>query len=239
MKTKPLICLLFLLFALGLPMLAKASFSVEQSQESFLISVDYDNGNYTLDKVLLMKVAPPDLLAQPETGFRADAVSANDEMLYSFTFGQPNILCGDTFGAADPGNISGCHEQAKGSFTVQMPYFATAKRVNIYDTNGKMVISVDVSQFARLCGDNICQANENYGNCPNDCRSGIKDGYCDRARDGVCDTDCSAKDDPDCAKPANYLYIVLGIAALLVVGLAGYFIARKIKEAKPEPGEGQ
>lgn len=53
-----------------------------------------------------------------------------------------------------------------------------------------------------VCGDGSCQMGETYRNCPEDCQSGTRDGYCDKVEDNICDKDCvlqgiSAKD-PDC-----------------------------------------
>jgi hypothetical protein len=50
-----------------------------------------------------------------------------------------------------------------------------------------------------LCnGDGTCNGEENYANCPSDCPSGSKDGYCDGMKDGRCDPDCYRRNDPDC-----------------------------------------
>ena len=48
------------------------------------------------------------------------------------------------------------------------------------------------------CGNHICNARENYANCPKDCPSGGRDGYCDKKKDGRCDPDCKPGLDPDC-----------------------------------------
>ena len=48
------------------------------------------------------------------------------------------------------------------------------------------------------CGDSVCEGFESYKNCPEDCPSGSKDGYCDRVKDLICDPDCKAGEDPDC-----------------------------------------
>lgn len=47
--------------------------------------------------------------------------------------------------------------------------------------------------------NNICEINEDYFNCPEDCPSGSKDGICDLQDDGVCDPDCISGD-PDCER---------------------------------------
>ncbi len=47
------------------------------------------------------------------------------------------------------------------------------------------------------CGNDVCNINENYGTCPQDCPSGRRDGYCDREEDERCDPDCK-EEDPDC-----------------------------------------
>lgn len=52
-----------------------------------------------------------------------------------------------------------------------------------------------------VCNNNyICEAEigENYGNCPRDCPSGLKDNYCDGVEDDRCDPDCLSFEDIDC-----------------------------------------
>ena len=51
---------------------------------------------------------------------------------------------------------------------------------------------------AKLCGDDVCDADENYNNCHEDCPSGEKDNYCDKQSDGKCDPDCSKEEDIEC-----------------------------------------
>ncbi len=53
-----------------------------------------------------------------------------------------------------------------------------------------------------ICGDSVCEEEENYMNCPTDCPSGGEDGYCDALDDGVCDPDCRVDVDLDC--PRNF-----------------------------------
>jgi putative hemolysin len=49
-----------------------------------------------------------------------------------------------------------------------------------------------------VCGDGFCVIGENYANCPQDCPSGSRDGYCDGKADGICDPDCIPSADSDC-----------------------------------------
>lgn len=48
------------------------------------------------------------------------------------------------------------------------------------------------------CGNGVCNINENFASCPQDCRSGGRDGYCDGEKDNKCDPDCKGEQDPDC-----------------------------------------
>lgn len=201
-------------------------FKASGQAKSYLLSVDYNKDVYSTQGVTLLDSKAPDYLGQPESGFRCDVISVNDEVLFSFRFGVPNIQCSDSFGLNSEG---GCVTKESGQFSLAIPYYETGKLINIYDTNDKMVLSSDISDFAQLCGDNICEENENAGVCPSDCRSGVKDGICDRAKDGTCDPDCEKKQDVDCMAPASGgIYTVALIALLLVLaGLGGYLIWRK------------
>lgn len=224
--------------AITVPVAARAAFTIgspsnfqaADQEKSYLLSVDYDKKNYSVDEISVINAAAPDRNSQPETGFRCEIVSMNDEILYSFNFGQPNIQCGDNFDSNQKIVSGGCAEKESGTFSLAMPYFKTGKLIAIYDQNDKMVLNVNTSDYAQLCGDDVCQANENFGICPSDCRSGIKDSYCDKAKDGVCDSDCTANLDPDCAKGGvNIFYIAATALVLLIAVLAGYFLWRRRK----------
>ena len=97
---------------------------------------------------------------------------------------------------------------------------------------GTLALSVNTIGFARLCGDNVCQASENYGTCAQDCRSGVRDGYCDGIADGTCDADCGAGQDSDCkAQPGSGVFWA-AFAIVVVLAAAGYIFLKKNKTAK-------
>ncbi len=241
MKKKSLLALLTVFGIAIVPLTGFAAFKVGSSakvgtsgfsaatdaaNQSYYLGIDFSKDQYSVNEVSVLDTKAPDHKVQPQDGFRCDVVSANDEVLYSFRFAVPNVVCTDTFGKGDGTN--GCQTKESGGFSLLMPYFATAKLISLYDPSDKMVANADVSRFAKICGDNICQENENALTCPQDCKSGTKDGICDRQIDGVCDPDCAKGADPDCAATANYYYYVAAIAVLiLLAGLAGYLIWRK------------
>ena len=97
------------------------------------------------------------------------------------------------------------------------------------------------------CGDSICDNTESYLNCPKDCPSGRRDGYCDGVRDGKCDPDCLKNEDPDCISGTTYQpgegkavqkanttkIIIAAIFGVLIVFVIIFMIIRMKKE-KPE-----
>jgi len=81
--------------------------------------------------------------------------------------------------------------------SVRQPCDEKWKKLEILHNNKNIFIY----QFKeKLCNrDKICNNNENFLTCPEDCPSGSKDGWCDRQPDSKCDPDC-LDGDPDCAK---------------------------------------
>jgi len=79
-----------------------------------------------------------------------------------------------------------------------------------YKDNSKTIKFSVISDGAIIsniqdCNSNlICDENENYNTCPQECNSGVKDGYCDKVKDNICDPDCDSAEDIDCPtkKPA-------------------------------------
>lgn len=76
--------------------------------------------------------------------------------------------------------------------------------VQLIDENDK-VISTENIPIIRItepvkaeCANNICDAGENYQTCPQDCKTGGADGFCDKEKDMICDPDCARTDDEDC-----------------------------------------
>ena len=81
---------------------------------------------------------------------------------------------------------------------------ATGAVVQLIDENHN-VISTQNIPIIRItepvkaeCGNDLCDAGENYQNCPQDCKSGGADGFCDKEKDALCDPDCARTEDEDC-----------------------------------------
>ena len=203
----------------------------------FFLSVDYDGNNYSLNEISLTEGQAPDYNNQPESGYRCDLVSNNDEVLYSFNFASPKKICHDVFDEANKTISGGCKTLDKGNFSLEMPYSKNARNINLYDPAGKMILYADVSSMSDSCGNEVCDAGENFKTCPQDCRSGGRDNICDKAADGTCDPDCAAGQDPDCGKTAavnSILTLAITVVSLIVAALLGYFVWRKAREAGGE-----
>jgi len=81
-----------------------------------------------------------------------------------------------------------------------LPYFKNVAKLEIAEKSGNKKLSVNLGFLAQLCGNNVCDPNESFGDCPQDCKSGQKDNYCDKQKDGICDPDCGNNSslDADC-----------------------------------------
>lgn len=224
-------------FAFLVAVLPWASFAITENKapgEYYYLSIGFNKDDYSLREVSVTRGNVPDRTVQPEEGFRCDVVSVHDEILNSFLFQIPNVVCSDNFGA-DGEMSGGCVEQNEGNFSLEIPYFPTGRNINIYDNGGRMVLLADISEFARLCGDGVCHANESFGTCPQDCKSGIRDGYCDKVGDGVCDSDCPMGEDVDCVTSSSIFPIILAIIALAVLAIMGFYVWQKVREAGKDP----
>jgi hypothetical protein len=94
--------------------------------------------------------------------------------------------------------------------------------------------------FKITCGDGICDEKENFLNCPQDCKSGSLDGYCDEVEDGICDEDCSNDTDPDCHRDQKKFYnyflssptFLLSLITLIIIFVAFKTLKRKKEKAE-------
>ena len=85
-----------------------------------------------------------------------------------------------------------------GTFTVATPYQSDTREIIVRDPQQEAVLSIPVLQFADTCNNGICEPQESFETCSQDCASGGSDDFCDELRDGVCDPDCTGTFDGDC-----------------------------------------
>lgn len=212
------------------------SFAADGSGKVYFLSIDYDGKGLSLAEVSLVKRAAADYLNQSESGYRADVLSIDNRILYSFRFAFPDTMCTDEFDENGKIISGSCVKKENGNFSLEIPYFPNGKAVLITDPRGDFVLSADISGFAELCGDNICEEGENYSNCAKDCGSGTDDGYCDSISEGVCDPDCRDFRDPDCGDGMgaglSMKSLILAFLAVIFAGLLGYFAVKNWKKPK-------
>jgi len=95
-----------------------------------------------------------------------------------------------------PGKLSA---DKVGSFSIEVSVSKTGfKPLKIVESFAVIEKNVDIVSASRCNADSICDADENYQTCPQDCLSGGEDGYCDMQSDGRCDPDCGESEDVDC-----------------------------------------
>ena len=202
------------------------------TQKSYNLELSYQNGGLGAKSIVLEDLPAPDRRVQPQGGWLCEIYSIENKVIASFKFLIPVTTCRDVSVDGDKWG-GGCQTNQQTDFNLIAPYYPNAVSLAVYSPWGEQAFAVDTIKFADLCGDNVCEANENYLTCPGDCRSGVKDGVCDRVADGVCDADCPAKDDQDCPQGIKIGYIILsffGAAALASLVWLALWRAKNKKE---------
>lgn len=139
------------------------------------------------------------------------------------------VLCTDSIGP-DGDFAGGCREAENAPVHIEIPYFPNGQRAEIYRPDGQFMFQIDLLGFA-LCDENlICEAGENYENCPSDCQRPNVGG---EAKPVIGEEKSSA---------SAWLWPLL-IFALISVGAGGWFYFyknkadREFEKKKEAPGE--
>ena len=153
------------LFALviSVPILiyAQTDIMIDFNIQSYLFRLYYDNGQLFADRDYEFKYDVSSDPFVPETittqfPYRGEVVDLLNQVAAVFQF--------------DPkgGNI----RFTKGKITVKAPYFADGQKVNFYDSQGKQLVSIFVSQSSFCNDDGICNSDtgEDTTTCRNDCK---------------------------------------------------------------------
>lgn len=156
------ILVLILMMFLGFGSLTVNAFVGDYNAGSYIFYLYYDNGQLFADRDYEIKydVIPEAFVQETITAqfpFRGEVVNLLNKVASTFQF--------------DPkrGNI----KFVKGKITVKAPYVADGQKVNFYDSQGRQLVSIFVSQSSFCNDDNVCNSDvgEDNNSCPNDCKS--------------------------------------------------------------------
>lgn len=155
------------------------SIAIVNAQEEDVVlslTLKYDGGKITKESIKLIEGVPPDRLNQPTDGYTAKVISFNNEELYSFKFliELTPLTALDPTWFDDEGNqIFFPDETMKPLeelvFVLNFPYFKNGKSIKIYNPNNKLVLIIDISEFATCNRNNVCDLKESHELCPEDC----------------------------------------------------------------------
>ena len=157
-------------------------FNIASAEKYFMLDVNYFSGSLTFNSISLREIDKTIKYAD-KSGFLIKTVSFEGPDITKIYY-----------------NIS-----ENKNHLIYVPYDKSAEKILVYSLANSIVMEIGVSSFADTCGNGVCEPYESYENCHKDCKSGSKDGFCDRVGDGTCDPDCSPKTDVDCTETKDEL----------------------------------
>ncbi len=110
---------------------------------SYLATIKYEKGNLKLIEVELAQGDGPDRNIQPYNGYMSNLLSKGDGVLNTFKFGIPLIVISENPEWSDYVTID------ETEFSLSVPYHPLGKEIQIFDPEGNLKLTIDVSQFAR------------------------------------------------------------------------------------------
>ena len=136
------------------------------SEEIYFLNIEYNQGKLTLLNINLITGYPH--LSQDKTlPYELELLSSNKEILYKGFFEVPNKFYAPV--PKNPKEFSGIVELDNLNFSISFPYHKEGKEIRIIKQREEL-LNIDVSQFSMYCGDTLCLSDENFQNCPEDCK---------------------------------------------------------------------
>lgn len=111
-----------------------------------ILSLEYENNRLSLTDQVTKLGYYPDRRIQPDSGFTAQIISENDEILYNFKFKVPNKVFVDVTDPIKNELSGGVVLLNKTKFALIVPYFKEAKEIRFYNEKNNEVLSIDVSE---------------------------------------------------------------------------------------------
>lgn len=148
-----------------------SDYALNDNKESkkYLSELIYKNGALVLNQVF---VVPGDYSENKnnKNEYIAKIVALDGKTLYTSTFDISNLLFNffDASKGINSETENGVLEEEEANYTLALPYFDNAKKVEIYNSTGKL-LEIDVAYFSKTCGNGKCEETESYEDCAMDC----------------------------------------------------------------------
>ncbi|MEM4598424.1 MAG: hypothetical protein QW400_01925 [Candidatus Diapherotrites archaeon] len=114
-------------------------------QRVYVISVHYSKGNFTLKSIVETTAYPQKSEEWSPTTYKAVILDVAGKVLYSHNFYVHTSEIVPPFPPEHTGGgVSGFVEVEETDFALILPYFENASRIDIYNPDGKLVLSVQV-----------------------------------------------------------------------------------------------
>jgi len=201
-----------------------------QLSRSYVIELKSKDGQVKLQNLYVTNASFEEPL--DEVDYVGKIKSFDDKSLAMFKINLPEIIY--PFYAPDATEAEKKHtiafEQKEIDYTFNAPYFYNGNILEIYNQEGRIVDSISLAPFAETCGDGICQEQEDYLECSNDCPITLSDEICVPYEDNKCDPDCpkfGTMFDSDCKGSRVVLIVVI---TSVLIGLFLLILIQKLRE---------
>lgn len=134
--TKKFLVVIILLILIGAGLMKTKETDTTAIGQKYLMALHYDGKNLVLEQLEIRQGQTPDRRVQPDTGFMLKVISFDEEVLHSFRF-KIELF------AADLGELK------ETDYVLAVPYFENAKTIEIYDSDGSLALSIDVTPYSR------------------------------------------------------------------------------------------
>ena len=190
--------------------------SAQIMEKVFTLELEHSYGSIIKKSIAINYGYIPDKTIIPETGYRLEIFDINDEFIYEYVFTfetqasvSRDISCYNEDGSY---NQERCADQStvinsdQDTQIIELPYSNIAKKIDIYDTEGKLVYTLDLSEFIDYCGDNTCSKTESKWTCSIDCEKDFVD---------------------DKNKKRVDLYLIILLVFVLIIGIIIFYLVKK------------
>ena len=190
-------------------------------KRSYVVTLNYDKGDVAFEKIFVTNSSAEEVKDGEE--YIGKIFSFEGDLLSTFNFLVPN----EWFISSDLEKTSGNNvaKPARLNHTFNLPYFEDGETLEVYNNQDKKVASLMLAPFAETCGDKVCQDQEDYLSCMQDCSMAKKDGICLPYYDQICDPDCPIfgdMKDQECTKDN----IIIMISSIIIF-ISIVFVALK------------